>query len=202
MIQKVIERPYMPQIVPRTLVGVQEAFSSLVRTLFDIFSQYGFAINSLIDDVDFQGEYAVASMSGRQTSNLGSGNHIEFDTLVTNGSLVTLSTGAGQADGKLTLAAGHTYKLTGYFRVEWDIPAVGDRIFADLRNNTDAVVMQRCGLHSRDWDQATNNSDMPVTIAFLVTTTATKEIELRLASKVGTFTSVREFSSIFVEVLK
>ena len=199
MTNKVTERPFMPQIIPQTINGIQQAFSSLIKVLIEMFSQYGFAINAIID---VQGEFAEASLSASQTSNLSNGDHIEFDVLTTNGTLVTLSVGAGQADGKLTLAAGHTYKIAAIFSVVWDIPAVADRIIADIRNNTDSVVLARAAVHSRDWDTATNNSDFPVAIAFLETEVSDKEIELRFSSKVGTFSSINLFTKIFVEVIR
>lgn len=54
--------------------------------------------------------YAAISLSVQQSVNLGVGNHLEYDTLTIVGSAITagvdvsLSTGAGQANGRITLA--------------------------------------------------------------------------------------------------
>ena len=199
MIQKVTERPFMPQIIPQTLNGVQQAFSSLIKVLMEMFSQYGFAINSIID---IQDEHAVISLSTDQTANLSNGDHIEFDTIVTNGTLVTLSTGAGQADGKVTLVAGHTYKITLLFTIKWDSPAVDDRIGALIRNNTDSTTLERALVFSRDWDNTDNVTNRPVVIAFLETTVDSKEIEAQLTAKSGTFTSVKDSATLIIEVVR
>ena len=54
--------------------------------------------------------YAFLSLSANQTSNLSAGDHVEFDTVTGN---LALSTGTGQANGKVTLKAGKTYSLEG-----------------------------------------------------------------------------------------
>ena len=54
-------------------------------------------------------KYGLYTMSGNQTTNLSAGNHIEFDT--SSGSLGGLATGAGQADGIITLSGGKSYKI-------------------------------------------------------------------------------------------
>ncbi len=57
--------------------------------------------------------YMLASMDD-QSSNLGSGNHVEFDSdEVNDGSgAIALATGAGQLGGLITLAAGRVYEIT------------------------------------------------------------------------------------------
>lgn len=59
-------------------------------------------------------KYGLYSLSANQTSNLAVGNHVEFNSKV-SGSLNSPSTGSGQANGIITLAANKTYKITGQF---------------------------------------------------------------------------------------
>lgn len=55
-------------------------------------------------------KYGLYTLSTAQTSNLSTGNHVEFNT--TQGSLGGLSTGTGQENGIITLTGNKTYKLT------------------------------------------------------------------------------------------
>lgn len=60
------------------------------------------------------GLYGFFRLSADQAANLAQNDHIEFDT--SDGDLV-LSTGAGQADGKVTLPGGHWYRLVSAIRI-------------------------------------------------------------------------------------
>lgn len=51
-------------------------------------------------------KYITATISAAQTSNLAVGDHVEFDTVVEDSGHISLSTGAGQADGIFTLPEG------------------------------------------------------------------------------------------------
>lgn len=59
-------------------------------------------------------EYGTFFMSANQTTNITTGNHIQFDTTSGSGT-ITVSTGAGQASGLISLLANVTYviKLQG-----------------------------------------------------------------------------------------
>jgi len=64
--------------------------------------------------------YAVVSLSANQTTNLSAGNHVEFDTIdrvgsVADASAVSLSTGAGQANGQVTLS-GHRFLISAQLK--------------------------------------------------------------------------------------
>ena len=65
-------------------------------------------ISSKYKKLDLGYQYAFLTLSGNQTTNIAVNNHIEFDTI--DGNLI-LSTGAGQADGKITLYADYLYRL-------------------------------------------------------------------------------------------
>ncbi|MEI8390120.1 MAG: hypothetical protein WCG23_09590 [bacterium] len=56
-------------------------------------------------------KYGLYTLSADQTSNFALNNHVQFNTV--QGSLGGLSTGSGQANGIITLAAGKTYKISG-----------------------------------------------------------------------------------------
>lgn len=60
-------------------------------------------------------KYGRYILSADQTSNMATGNHVEFNA--SQGSLGGLSTGTGQANGIVTLPAGKTYKITFTTRV-------------------------------------------------------------------------------------
>jgi len=52
-------------------------------------------------------EFIVVQLSATQTANLSGGDHVEFDTVASGN--MTLSTGAGQADGKVSVKKNKTY---------------------------------------------------------------------------------------------
>ncbi len=191
----------MPQIIPQTIEGVQNAFSNLIKVLIEIFSQYGVAINSIID---VQGEYANITLSANQTANLSNDDHIEYDTIDTNGTLITLSTGAGQSDGKVTLSKGFVYKVTSMFVVTWSGFSASERLIAELRNNTDSVnsILINAAL-SPDIASGTPESNASSVINIIDASLKELEIEHRLASKIGTPTNISfNGTSLFIEVLR
>lgn len=51
-------------------------------------------------------KYMTATLSANQTTNLGDGRHVEFDTTLVDSGHITLSTGVGQANGTFTLPPG------------------------------------------------------------------------------------------------
>lgn len=75
-------------------------------------------------------KYGMYTLSATQTSNIAVGNHIELNT--SSGSLGGLSTGAGQANGIITLSSNKTYKITGSFlfghsAAGWTVVRIYDR---------------------------------------------------------------------------
>lgn len=58
-------------------------------------------------------EWCYVTLSANQTSNIGVGNHIEFNTTTGN---IPLSTGTGQAKGLISLKAGKVYNICACIR--------------------------------------------------------------------------------------
>lgn len=64
-------------------------------------------------------KYGLYSQLTDQSYNLAVGQHVEFDNC--QGSLGGMSQGSGQQLGRITLAAGKTYKLTFALRGHWNV---------------------------------------------------------------------------------
>lgn len=106
-------------------------------------------------------KYMTATLSGNQTNNLGGGGggpHIEFDAAVVDSGHITLSTGAGQANGVFTVPRGvwllelviqvNFSGPTGDMQVSWAVDggstlAGQARVFATTSTNDNA----RTGVH-------------------------------------------------------
>jgi hypothetical protein len=58
-------------------------------------------------------EWGYITLSANQTSNIGIGNHVQFDTIIGN---ITLSTGIGQQLGLITLKIGKIYNISTCIR--------------------------------------------------------------------------------------
>ena len=66
-------------------------------------------MSRIIRPTQNHGIFARATLSATQVANLGGTSHVEWDTI--DGDL-TVSTGVGQADGKIILPGGHYYHMT------------------------------------------------------------------------------------------
>jgi hypothetical protein len=136
-------------------------------------------VRPMIKEDDTPVDFARAEMTVNQTSNLGTNDHVEFDFIDTSpSSSITMSTGAGQDDGKITLPIGKY----------WEITAVGHGAhnsntglsYLQLYNNTDSTF------HGQelmiDGPQRAANWNAPPVMTWLFDTIdEAKEIELRIS---------------------
>ena len=95
------------------------------------------ATNLSSDSATGTGTYCSASLAADQTTNIAANDHVEFDTLDTDGG-ITLQTGAGQADGIFELSAGKKYYLSAGLRPEFS-GATGSLVVAwyDITNTAE-----------------------------------------------------------------
>ena len=76
--------------------------------------------------------YMYARLTADQTTNISAGNHVEFDVESSRGTLISLATGAGQADGIFTLAPGVTYEIVVAMRMELNEGAFNAQLYDDV----------------------------------------------------------------------
>lgn len=126
-----------------------------------------------------------------QTANLTANNHVEFDTVVGN---LALSTGAGQADGKVTLLAGRTYKLTGALLTEGSAASYMKYQWYDVTNS---VLL---GIASWGIDITNTGFYSPQSNAMAIVTPATNiQVELRITDMSNIATIHYEWSHAYIE---
>lgn len=101
-------------------------------------------------------KYGLYTLSGNQTSNLSTGNHIEFNT--SQGSLGGLSTGSGQENGIITLAGGKTYKITFITYVRFT--STSGVLIGEVYDNTNSTALSSFVVYPMS--NGTNNSSVPI----------------------------------------
>ncbi len=85
--------------------------------------------------------YALIRMGSTQSSDLGANDHIQFDSITEQSANndISVSTGAGQANGLVTLPAGKVFELSCEVGVIFGTAASSFRL--QFRNNTGAVLL-------------------------------------------------------------
>ena len=81
--------------------------------------------------------YMVARLSANQSTNVAVDNHIEFDQEGSRGNRFSLATGAGQANGLITVQPG-TYEIDFDARITLSTTS---EVFLELRDNSDDSVI-------------------------------------------------------------
>jgi len=138
-----------------------------------------------ISDATGTGKFVTVSLSANQTSNVASDDHVEFDTLETDGGIV-LQTGSGQADGIFELESGKTYYLFGTIRPVFTGSSGGVNVsWYDITNSATlgkkAVYFAITG--------AGHNANQP-SASVIVKPTTNITIELRTDGQAGTLSSI------------
>ncbi|MEE8551515.1 MAG: hypothetical protein V3T08_09720 [Gemmatimonadota bacterium] len=144
-------------------------------------------------------DFAFIGLSANQTTNIANGNHVEWDTIreAAVGSGITLSTGAGQADGLITLPAGKIFVMES--GIEWAGSASTSSMQVVWSNNTDVVLIGNIPA-MRTLTSALNVSPVDQIVAFIDTSSGAKEVESQIGSVVtvasidafGSYASIRE----------
>lgn len=139
-------------------------------------------------------DWATLRLSGNQTSNTDSGDHVEFDTIqATDNTDITLSTGAGQANGQIGLKANKTYVLTGNMHVSTSSATFVRFLWYDVTN---AGFLDGAG---NDGSTVTRTSNQtPQSIAFAVVTPAT---DITVELRANNTTTVTQYSANFSYVM-
>jgi len=105
-----------------------------------------------------EGDYLLASLSADQTTNLGVGNHVEFDSEAKRGTAISLATGAGQANGLFTLTGGKTYEIEvnigaecneGTAEMRWYVDPADTELVDDTGNNVGFLWFRDNQAHDR-----------------------------------------------------
>ncbi len=121
-----------------------------------------------------------------QTTDLLVGDHVEFDDqlIVDASGDISLTVGAGQLAGLITLAAGKVYEVTAGIRA--DFSAAGGVVRFRLRDNTGAVEFgNQNELFART---GTSHVHSMETATGIIAPTVTTEIELRITAVVSLIT--------------
>lgn len=136
-----------------------------------------------------------------QVANLGLASHVEFDGATADvlGSLITLSTGAGQLSGIITLQPA-TYRITAH--LECTFTAATDAVTLQLTDGAGvAIVPASAGnplLRVQGPAFATATGEVaPLEVIFAPVAIAT--IELRITALTGTLTAIGTGSEILIE---
>ena len=126
------------------------------------------------DPIDF----LFASLSADQTSNLGVNDHVEFDTIIESNNL-TLSTGAGQANGIIG-----NLKASTVYLFEAGLTIGGSTNSAELqyqfRDNTGTPQLIGTLSNSIMVSSNTNASFQPICSAIHLTGSEVSQAELRV----------------------
>jgi hypothetical protein len=120
--------------------------------------------------------YAFIDLTADQTTNLTANNHIQFNNIVAQRGSISVSTGAGQANGIITLEADKTYRLEANIHVIVD--GGTDYGTFQWRNNTTSTLIGKIATCTNN-DVNTDRPDQPTAIA-VITTTAPTNVELRV----------------------
>lgn len=152
-------------------------------------------------------QWAEIRLSANQTTNVSAGNHVEFDQIVgaSYTGLISLATGAGQADGIITLAANRHYAIytslgaqinEGQAQLRWvDHPADTDLITVD--GSTSRLLI------ATDSGATADNTPTPTEVSVVDGGGSGLVIKLELTTlSTGTVTFWRGGSRVFIEVLK
>lgn len=143
----------------------------------------------------FSPKYLTAFLSADQTSNVATGNHIEFDSIQADSGHVTLSTGTGQANGIFTLPAG-TWRLTAYSGIE----GLDGRV--DIRWGVDggAPIGQRALLTDND-SPVGNRSPGNMCGGIVIVTSGTKDVIVEIVTQANTPSIESTFTFAIIEAL-
>jgi len=141
-------------------------------------------------------EYLEAYMNNNQTADLGAGDHVKFNTVISSsGSNISLDTttaytnGAGASRGRFTLAANHTYWLFG------DLTAVvfngNDLVYYYWYNVTGSAQI---GATVYNTASARNNTSQSLlqapAVGHIATGGSSTLVELRILPVSGTITRI------------
>lgn len=150
--------------------------------------------------------WAEISLSANQTTNLAEDNHVEWDLIQGMGhtGLISLSTGAGQLDGLITLAAGRIYVVYGYLGAQVDEGNISIR-WRDHSNDSVLISMEGVGSRSlltNDPGSVTDNCPTMCECIVLDCRTAGKTIKLDVQTiGSGAIAYWRARSRVVIEVL-
>jgi len=122
------------------------------------------------------GKSIAARLDGDQTSNFAVGEHVEFALKDFDGGL-TLSTGSGQANGKITLEANKTYELKAGVRVVFN--NANGALIVGWYDVTNAAFLSSRTAEYHPSTHTSNASNQPVAIA-LVKPSTPIDVELRV----------------------
>lgn len=115
-------------------------------------------------------KYMTAKLMGNQTSNLAVGNHVEFNSIRADSGHISLSTGAGQAQGIFTVPKG-----------DWQVALVVNAnyngalglIGIDLVEDPGGTVLGAARARDRSYSAADNESRAPVSSQVISLASAT-----------------------------
>lgn len=141
--------------------------------------------------------YCYIDLTADQTANFANGNHIEFNNIVSQRGSITVSSGAGQTSGVVTLEAGKTYLLTAYIKII--VNGSGDYGILQFYNRTTATAFGHCATCTNNSGGA-NRPDQPTAVAVITTTVAT-EIEVRVITSNSLNGFESECTSLIIQEL-
>lgn len=116
----------------------------------------------------FSPKYIVASLSAQQTTNIGAGDHVEFDQELESSGHITLSTGTGQENGVFTIPSG-VWRIVMVPSATFS-GATGE-VFFRWFNVTSGVQLDTSPVRLRHVDNASNPVGPLVSDFILVTPT-------------------------------
>ena len=132
-------------------------------------------------------KYAIVGMSGNQSSNFNTNDHVELnqiDAENSEGSGITVSTGSGQAQGIVTLPKGSVYRIFGF--VTFQAGAASDQLCCSVFNRTDSVEADGNGTMQKTYNNVgTQGVNAHPACQYIDATAEEKEIDFRILSGAG-----------------
>lgn len=149
--------------------------------------------------------YAYMGLGAADQNSVDPGDHAEWDTSTISGSLISLSTGVGQANGIISLAANHTYKISYGLDVEIDAAEIA--IWTAYDRTQSAVLVPASGatlpkVRCRAVGDTGGGCGMTVSSFLFAPTVATDfDIRLESVSGGGAVDVLYNFSWLTIDVL-
>lgn len=127
--------------------------------------------------VPWSPKYLTARLSADQTANLAAGNHVQFNTVSADSGHITLSTGAGQANGIFTIPAG-VWKIDIHVGADSSAP----NAFAVFRLVDDPGNLAIAGTQSATLVSVTRAVDQAAdpSASYILDTAATVDVKVNI----------------------
>lgn len=140
--------------------------------------------------------YMLMALGSNQTTGLGAGGRVEFDTIVTSsGESISLNTG----NGIITLEASRSYRLEGGPDTVFSSNSGGNTMQVKWYDRTNSVEIGNLGT-GRPFNAPNGRNAAAQSVAFIQTTTSSIDVELRIIAS-SNISNINNKTHAFIEVI-